>query len=53
VEVEPVASSPRSPLVAVQGDLKPDEQVVLKPIGLKPGQTVRVQATPPLNGGSM
>jgi HlyD family secretion protein len=50
VEVEPIASSPRSPLVAVQGDLKPGEQVVLKPMGLKPGETVRVQAASRPNG---
>ncbi|HVC89357.1 MAG TPA: efflux RND transporter periplasmic adaptor subunit [Acidobacteriaceae bacterium] len=50
VEVEPIASSPRSPLVAVQGDLKPGEQVILKPIGLKPGEKVRAQAASPLKG---
>ena len=50
VEVEPVASSPRSPLVAVQGDLKPGEQVVLKPMSLKPGEKVSVQAASRLNG---
>jgi len=50
VEVEPIASSPRSPLVAVQGDLKPGEQVILKPMGLKPGEKVRAQAASPLKG---
>src|SRR5258708_3724080 len=52
VEVEPIASSPRSPSVAVQGDLKAGEQVVLKPMGLKPGEEVRVQAASPLKGES-
>lgn len=50
VEVEPVASSPRSPLVAVQGELKAGEQVVLKPVGFKPGEKVRVQTASSLNG---
>jgi multidrug efflux pump subunit AcrA (membrane-fusion protein) len=52
VEVEPIASSPRSPSVAVQGDLKAGEQVVLKPMGLKPGEKVRVQAASPSKGES-
>jgi RND family efflux transporter MFP subunit len=52
VEVKPIASSPRSPLVAVQGDLKPGEQVVLKPMGLKPGKKVRTQAASSSKGES-
>lgn len=40
VAVAQIAGSPRSPLVAVQGDLKPGEQVVLKPMGLKSGERV-------------
>lgn len=47
ITVKPIATSPRSPLVAIQGDLKAGEQVVVKPMGLKPGQKVRVQETSP------
>lgn len=50
VGVVPIATSPRSPLVAVQGDLKAGEQVVLKPIGLKPGESVHAQSRSSANG---
>lgn len=43
VEIKAIASSPRSPLVAVEGDLKPGEQIVLRPMGMKPGEKVHVQ----------
>lgn len=36
-----LAESPRRPLVAISGNLKPHERVVLMPMGLKPGETVR------------
>lgn len=36
-----VASSPRSSLVAVSGALKPGDRVVLMPMGLQSGKTVR------------
>ncbi len=52
VEVEPIASSPRSPLVAVRGDLKPGEEVVLNPMGLRFGEKVRVQTASPSQGES-
>lgn len=42
VKVEPGATSPRLPVVAVTGDLKARDQVILKPIGLKGGETVKV-----------
>lgn len=41
---EPVtllAESPRRPIVAVAGNLRPQERVVLMPMGLKPGERVR------------
>lgn len=46
VEVKIVANNPRSPLVAVGGNLKAGEQVVLKPMGLKPGEKVSVRRAP-------
>jgi HlyD family secretion protein len=49
VKVEPGATSPRLPVVAVTGELEAGEHVILKPIGLKGGETVRVVPTP---GGS-
>lgn len=52
VEAEPIASSPRSPSVAVQGDLKSGEQVVLKPMGLKPGEKVKAQSPASSRGES-
>lgn len=42
VRVEVVASSPRQPLVAVKGDLKPGDQVLVKPMGIQPGERVRL-----------
>jgi Cu(I)/Ag(I) efflux system membrane fusion protein len=50
VKVEPGATSPRAPVVAVTGDLAPGEQVVLMPMGLKGGERVRVK---PPTGKSM
>jgi RND family efflux transporter MFP subunit len=41
VKVESVASSPRSQLMAVKGDLKTGDWVLAEPMGIKPGQTVR------------
>lgn len=41
---EPVsllAESPRRPMVAVSGNLKPHDRVVLMPMGLRPGEKVR------------
>lgn len=40
--VEVVASSPRSPLVAVEGNLEPGNLVLVKPMGIRPGQKVRI-----------
>ncbi len=42
VKVEPGPTSPRFPVIAVTGELQVGERVVLKPIGLKGGETVRV-----------
>lgn len=39
-----VAESPRRPMVAVSGNLKPHDRVVLMPMGLRPGETVRPKA---------
>ncbi|MBI4381848.1 MAG: efflux RND transporter periplasmic adaptor subunit [candidate division NC10 bacterium] len=54
VKVEPGATSPRSPIVAVKGDLMAGEQVVLMPMGLQGGERVRVKqvpdSTPPRSG---
>lgn len=47
VKVEPGASSPRLPVVAVTGQLESGEQVILRPIGLKGGETVRVADSTP------
>lgn len=47
-KVEPGATSPRLTIVAVTGDLKAGEFVVLNPMGLKEGEVVRlVQDTTP------
>jgi HlyD family secretion protein len=35
------ATSPRNPMIAVDGNLQPGDQVVLMPLGLSPGQAVR------------
>lgn len=51
IAVEVLAESPQSPTVAVRGDLQQGERVVLKPMGLRPGQKVRpvsVRAEPKL-----
>jgi multidrug efflux pump subunit AcrA (membrane-fusion protein) len=40
VKIEPLASSPRSPVMAVVGDLKPGDQVLTSPMGIRPGQKV-------------
>ena len=42
VQVETGATSPRAPVVAVTGGVSAGEQVIVKPIGLKGGETVRV-----------
>jgi multidrug efflux pump subunit AcrA (membrane-fusion protein) len=47
IRQEPVtvlASSPRTPMVAVAGHLRPGERVVLMPTGLRAGETVRPAA---------
>lgn len=41
VPVTLLAESPRKPMVAVSGNLKPHDRVVLMPMGLKPGEAVR------------
>ncbi|MCI0459668.1 MAG: efflux RND transporter periplasmic adaptor subunit [Gemmataceae bacterium] len=41
-KVEPGATSPRLPVIAVTGELEAGEHVILRPIGLKGGETVRV-----------
>ena len=47
-KVEPGATSPRLPIVAVTGDLNAGEFVVLNPMGLKEGEVVRlIQDTTP------
>lgn len=45
VRVELGATSPRLPVVAVTGGVRAGEQVILKPIGLKGGETVKVAST--------
>lgn len=56
VAVKVLAQDPRSPTVAVLGDLQSGECVVLKPMGLRPGQKVRpisAQADPtPMAAGA-
>ncbi|MBX9584541.1 MAG: efflux RND transporter periplasmic adaptor subunit [Gemmataceae bacterium] len=47
VKVTPGATSPRLPVVAVAGELKAGDRVVLKPVGLKDGEAVRVLPSPP------
>ena len=42
ITVEPGATSPRLPTVAVKGDLNAGEFVVLNPMGLKEGEVVRL-----------
>lgn len=48
VNVESLASSPRSQLIAVSGDLKPGEWVLTQPMGIPPGKKVH----PTQNSGS-
>ncbi len=50
VKVEVLASSPRQPFVAVKGDLNVGDQVLVKPMGIKPGQRVRVAQAPRSSG---
>lgn len=58
VKVESVASSPRSDVMAISGDLKTGEWVLTEPMGIKPGQKVRPdqssksKATGPVMGSS-
>lgn len=46
VKVEPGPTSPRVSVLAVAGELEAGEQVILRPIGLKGGETVRVVQAP-------
>ena len=41
VKVETIASSPRSQVIAISGDLKTGEWVLLEPMGIQSGQKVR------------
>jgi multidrug resistance efflux pump len=41
VDVQSLASSPRSQVMAVVGDLKPGDWVLTQPMGIKPGKKVR------------
>jgi multidrug efflux pump subunit AcrA (membrane-fusion protein) len=55
IKVQLGATSPRSPVVAVTGDLGAGERVVLMPMGLKGGERVRARQAPgnppPRTGG--
>lgn len=51
-KVKITASSPRTLIVAVEGDLKDGDRVGLMPMGLKPGQKVRAKNVP-TSGGPM
>lgn len=42
VKVHPGATSPRLPVVAVEGELREGERVILRPMGVQDGETVRV-----------
>lgn len=46
VKVQPLTTSPRLPVIAVTGDLRVGDEVILNPIGLSGGETVRVARTP-------
>jgi multidrug efflux pump subunit AcrA (membrane-fusion protein) len=46
VKVESIASSPRSQVMAVKGDLKTGDWVVTEPMGIKPGQRVHSDRRP-------
>ncbi len=41
VDVQTLASSPRSQVMAVSGDLKPGDWVLTQPMGIKPGKNIR------------
>jgi RND family efflux transporter MFP subunit len=41
VNIQSLASSPRSKVMAVTGDLKPGDRVLTQPMGINPGQKVR------------
>lgn len=43
VEVEELARSPRSPLVAIGGNVQAGDWVLLKPMSVHPGQRVRIK----------
>lgn len=46
VRIEPTATSPRLKILAVKADLKSGDKVILKPVGIKDGEKVRVTRTP-------
>lgn len=46
VNIHVLAGSPRSPAVAVQGNLKPGDQVFIKPMGIHAGQRVQTEQSP-------
>jgi RND family efflux transporter MFP subunit len=41
VNIQSIASTPRSKVLAVSGDLKPGDRVLTQPMGINPGQKVR------------
>lgn len=53
VKVVPGATSPRLPVVAVTGELTSGEKVILRPVGLKGGETVRVLPSPGASKGAL
>lgn len=53
IAVKALASSPRFPFVAIAGDLKQGDRVVVMPMGLRAGETVRVQSASRIGGGSI
>jgi RND family efflux transporter MFP subunit len=54
VNVETRASSPRSQVAAVSGDIKPGEWVLTQPMGIPPGTKVHpTQSTGAVNSGAM
>jgi RND family efflux transporter MFP subunit len=53
VGVQPVTASPRLPVMAVKGDLKPGENVIIKPMGIENGQRVRGARTTPASAMPM
>jgi HlyD family secretion protein len=53
VNVETRASSPRSQVTAVAGDIKPGEWVLIQPMGIQPGKKVHpVQSSGAANSGT-